>query len=80
MLINWLTGTSQAADRKFVCFPAKQGLACSSWRHAQSLQERGMVCPAGCKHRAAQGLAILFRVGKGRNSPQGSHAALDKRE
>lgn len=68
------------AKHEFVCFPAKQGLACSSWRHAQTLQERGIVCPGGCPPHAGQGLVILFRVGRGQDSPQGSHGALEKRE
>lgn len=45
----------------------------------QSLQERALVCPAGRMRHTGQGLAILFRVGKGRDSPQGSPGAHDKR-
>lgn len=39
-----------------------------------------MVCPGGRTPHTGQGLAILVGVGRGRDSPQGSHGALDKRE
>ena len=63
-----------------VCFPAKQGLACSSWWHAHSLQEKGMVYPAGLMPHAGCGLAVFFGMGKRWDSPQGSHGTLDKKE